>query len=174
MKYLSYTPKNSRAVNMVLLFSLINILLPHNAPTSQTEINTADTEIAPQIDTVIEQEYPKKTLEYHLPKHFPIVPDKKPRKTFYLTVTAYSSTPDQTDSSPFITASGERVRDGIIAYNYLPFGTRVRFPEVFPGKTFIVQDRLREGASVYLADIWMHTREDAKQWGAKVLKIEVL
>ncbi|MBU0612564.1 3D domain-containing protein [Patescibacteria group bacterium] len=107
-------------------------------------------------------------------EQLPIAGKREAKKTFYLTVTAYSSTVDQCDGDPFTTASGETVHDGIIAYNYLPFGTKVRFPEMFPEKVFEVQDRLRAGASTYLADLWMETREEAIQWGAKVLKIEIL
>ena len=52
-------------------------------------------------------------------------------------VTAYSSTPDQTDATPFITANGTTVHDGIIAANWLKFGTRVRIPDMFGDKVFI-------------------------------------
>src|SRR3990167_1248447 len=41
----------------------------------------------------------------------------------YVTITAYSSTPEETDSTPFITASGTHVRDGVVAANFLPLGT---------------------------------------------------
>ena len=37
-------------------------------------------------------------------------------------LTAYSSSVDETDDTPFITASGKHVRDGIVATNFLPFG----------------------------------------------------
>ena len=39
-------------------------------------------------------------------------------------VTAYSSTPEETDSSPRLTAAGTWVREGIVANNFLPFGTK--------------------------------------------------
>lgn len=104
----------------------------------------------------------------------PEVEDQPVRRVIRLTVTAYSSTVDQTDGDPFTTASGSRVRDGIIAYNYLPFGTRVRFPDIFGDKVFVVQDRLNARAGQYLADIWMPSREQAKQWGHKVLRMEIL
>ena len=104
----------------------------------------------------------------------PLVADRPVQKNPWLTVTASSSTVDQTDGDPFTTASGNHVEDGIIAHNYLPFGTRVRFPERFGNKVFIVQDRLHESKGYYIADIWMQTREDAVQWGAPILKMEVL
>lgn len=112
---------------------------------------------------------------HDVPKGFlPISEDRKPRIVFYLSVTAYSSSFDETDGDPWTTASGSTVRDGMLAYNFLPFGTHVRFPDAFPEKTFVVEDRLNPRSGRYLADIWMPTKQAAKQWGVKVLKIEVL
>jgi len=88
-------------------------------------------------------------------------------------VTAYSSTPDQTDDSPFITAMGSRVHDGIIACNFLKFGTKVKFPEMYGDKVFVVEDRMAKRHS-NKADIWMETREQALQFGARHLTMEIV
>ena len=88
-------------------------------------------------------------------------------------VTAYSSTPDQTDSTPFITASGSHVRDGIVACNFLSFGSKVRFPDIYGDKIFVVEDRMALRNS-HKIDIWFNTRWDARQFGVKTLKVEVL
>lgn len=104
----------------------------------------------------------------------PLRPQPVARRTLWVTVTAYSSTVDQTDGDPFTTASGEKVRDGIIAWNNVPFGTKVRLPDKFGDKIFVVKDRLNPRASRYHLDIWMPTREAAKQWGARVVKVEIL
>ncbi|MFH0906667.1 MAG: hypothetical protein V1829_00210 [bacterium] len=88
-------------------------------------------------------------------------------------VTAYSSTPDQTDSTPFITASGTRVHDGTLACNFLKFGTRVRFPELYGDKIFVVEDRMALKNS-HKMDIWFSTRWEAIQFGARIVKVEVL
>lgn len=96
------------------------------------------------------------------------------KKRIRLTVTAYSSTVDQTDGDPFTTASGAKVHDGIIAHNGLPFGTRVRFPDVFGDKVFVVQDRLHPRKGYYIADMWMPSRQEAQQWGAPILTMEIL
>jgi 3D (Asp-Asp-Asp) domain-containing protein len=92
---------------------------------------------------------------------------------YWVLVTAYSSTPDQTDSTPFITASGTQVRDGVIACNFLRFGTRVRFPQLYGNKIFVVEDRMALRNS-HKMDIWFITRWQAKQFGVKWLKVEVL
>lgn len=89
-------------------------------------------------------------------------------------ITAYSSTPGQTDSTPFITASNTRVRDGIIANNYLPFGTKVRMPEIYGDKIFVVQDRMNWRKSDNHFDIWFPEYNQAKNFGAKRTYIEVL
>ena len=99
--------------------------------------------------------------------------DIKIKRTLRIPVTAYSSTVDQCDDTPFITASGTHVRDGIIAANFLPIGTKVRFPEAYGDKVFVVEDRMNARYN-YHADIWMETREQAKQWGIKHLNIEIL
>ncbi len=88
-------------------------------------------------------------------------------------VTAYSSTLDQTDSSPFITAKGTHVRDGIVAANFLKFGTKVRLPEIYGDKTFVVEDRMALKNS-HKVDIWMESRELALQFGVKRLTVEIL
>ena len=98
---------------------------------------------------------------------------KKVVKTMKIVVTAYSSTVAQTDDSPFITASNTLVRDGIIASNLLPFGTKVRFPELNPKKIYIVEDRLALKNS-HKVDIWFPNTEDALDFGVKVLTMEVL
>jgi len=88
-------------------------------------------------------------------------------------VTAYSSTADQTDSTPFITASGTNVRDGIVACNFLRFGTRVRFPQLYGDKIFVVEDRMALKNS-HKIDIWFITRNEAKEFGVKYLQVEIL
>ncbi len=86
-------------------------------------------------------------------------------------VTAYSSTVDQTDSTPFITANGTHVHDGTIAANFLKFGTKVRFPSLYGDKVFIVEDRMK---SNYKVDIWFPTRQEAINFGAKRVEMEIL
>lgn len=95
-------------------------------------------------------------------------------ETRKITVTAYSSTPDQTDDSPFITASGKWVYDGIVASNFLPFGTKVRFPELFRDKIFTVDDKMHARFADTRVDIWFPDRESAKEFGIKETMMEIL
>jgi len=95
-------------------------------------------------------------------------------KKVKVVVTAYSSTTWQTDSTPFITASGEWVKDGIVANNLLPFGTEIRIPEIYGDKIFVVEDRMNSRKGKYHVDIWFEDYCQAKDFGAKFTYIEVL
>ena len=90
--------------------------------------------------------------------------------------TAYNSTPGQTDSTPFVTATGTRVRSGVVALSRdllgrFPYGTRLtiedlsgRYSSYLRGRVFIVEDTMnvRIGNTV---DIWMVSRGEAMSWG---------
>ncbi|MFH1643495.1 MAG: hypothetical protein ABH967_02610 [Patescibacteria group bacterium] len=89
-------------------------------------------------------------------------------------VTAYSSTVMETDSTPFITASGKMVADGIVANNLLKFGTKVKIPELYGNKIFVVQDRMNSKKSDYHVDIWFPSRQEALDFGAKITYMEIL
>jgi len=97
---------------------------------------------------------------------------KTPKKTMYVTISAYSSLTDQTDSAPHLTAIGTPVRDGIVAANFLPIGTVIRFPDKFGEKLFVVEDRMNEKFG-FQVDIWMSNNEEAKKFGIQYLKMEI-
>jgi len=88
-------------------------------------------------------------------------------------ITAYSSSPEQTDETPFITASGKYVHHGVVAANFLPFGTRIRIPEIFGDKVFVVEDRLDKRYNDRV-DVWFPTKEGALKFGQQITEIEIL
>ena len=88
-------------------------------------------------------------------------------------ITAYSSTEDQTDDTPFITASGKLVRDGIVATNLFPFGTRIKIPSLFGEKVFIVEDRMHRRKTNNV-DIWMPSTRKALIFGIIATDIIIL
>ncbi len=88
-------------------------------------------------------------------------------------VTAYSSEVAQTDDTPYITASGTRVRQGVVAANWLPIGTKVRIPDLFGDQVFVVEDRMHSRHTNRL-DVWFPTRAEAVQFGARKAQIEIL
>jgi len=95
-------------------------------------------------------------------------------KKLKVIITGYSSTSWQTDNTPFITASGKYVEDGFVANNMLPFGTRVRIPELYGDKIFVVEDRMNSKKGYYHIDVWFEDYHQAKDFGAKITYIEVL
>lgn len=138
-----------------------NVFIAENKDILLSKINPGEQEKEIQIATSQEMIINNSTL--------PI----KVKKVIRVVVTAYSSTPDQTDSTPFITASGSRVRDGIIAANFLRFGAKVRFPDKFGDKIFVVEDRMHP-RHPHRVDIWMTERQLAKEFGVKRLEMEIL
>jgi len=105
---------------------------------------------------------------------FSTMPMPEVQQEIPVVVTAYSSTIMETDDTPFITASGAYVADGIIANNLLPFGTRVQLPDLYPDKIFIVEDRMHERKGPFHVDIWFPSREEALVFGSKLSVMEVL
>ncbi len=147
-----------------LLANLILFTFP-NFVLAETKISNLNYIEGAKAEVTIKAHYNKPTL--------PDIPIRKARKVMKIVVTAYNSLEEQTDDTPFITAFGTRTRDGVVAANFLPRNTRVRFPEVYGDKIFIVEDRMNE-RYYYRLDIWMEKRDDAIQFGSQVLTVEIL
>lgn len=89
--------------------------------------------------------------------------------TIVATVTAYTSSVDETDSTPFITASGAVTHRGIIACPLrYAFGTVV----VVGGERYLCEDRMNEKFAERF-DVWVPTKTEAWKWGAQELEIQV-
>lgn len=100
--------------------------------------------------------------------------DQKPDHVVKAVITAYTSTPDQTDSTPDIAASGKHVYDGMIAANWLPFGTKVKIPALYGDKIFTVDDRMNKRYGYGRMDVWLDVgRAEAIKFGVKRVEIEV-
>ena len=96
--------------------------------------------------------------------------------------TAYNSTPGQTDSTPFVTATGTRVRSGVVALSRnllgrFPYGTRLtiedlsgRYSSYLRGRVFTVEDTMNVRIS-NTVDIWMVSRGEAMSWGNRNTRI---
>lgn len=96
-----------------------------------------------------------------------------PIQTFDVWVTAYSSSLDETDDTPLETASRTGARKGVVAANFLPFGTEIKIPEFFGDRIFCVEDRMHKRRKNFV-DIWMPTKRAAKKFGIKRAKIVVV
>jgi len=99
-------------------------------------------------------------------------PDRYAITTVKHYVTAYSSEVGQTDSTPFETAILSQVRKGVVAANWLPIGTMVRFPDYDPDSWYVVEDRMNERYTDR-TDIWMNSTTDARKFGIRYMNIEV-
>lgn len=86
------------------------------------------------------------------------------KKTMILNITGYSSSYDETDDTPWITAYNTLVREGVVASNILPFGTKLKIPSLFGDKIFIVEDKMNPRYNEHL-DIWFPTKWQAKEFG---------
>ena len=89
------------------------------------------------------------------------------------TIYGYSSTVDQTDSTPFITADGTTVKRGIIANNCYEFGTVVYIEFGGICRRFTVRDRMNKRYGCEVWDIWFETRQEALDWGKRIIDIKV-
>lgn len=99
--------------------------------------------------------------------------------------TAYNSLAGQTDSTPFITATGTRTRPGVVALSRdmlrsFPYGTRItiedlsgRFNNLLRGRVFIVEDTMAARKTGSL-DIWMYTHSQAISFGARQVRITAI
>ncbi|OGY41331.1 MAG: hypothetical protein A3G57_02535 [Candidatus Andersenbacteria bacterium RIFCSPLOWO2_12_FULL_45_8] len=89
----------------------------------------------------------------------------------HVLTTAYSSTTDQTDGNPFVTANGERVGPGTMAANFLPMGTTVKIGD----NIYVINDRMNvRYNNKYVVDIWKPNRAEAIQHGARIMEMEVV
>ena len=97
------------------------------------------------------------------------------RHNFVLvSVTGYTSCPNQTDDTPFITATLHRTRPGTLALSRdllrtftrsapFDFGDRVLIPGM---GIYVVEDTMHP-RWLQTADIWFHDSETARRWGRR-------
>ncbi len=105
----------------------------------------------------------------------------KPDKQIAAVLTAYSSTPDQTDSDPFTAASGKHVYMGMVANNCLPFGTKLKLTfadasmqEKYGDVEFTVDDRMNSRYGCNRFDVWLDApRKEVNQFGVRRATIDV-
>ncbi len=96
-------------------------------------------------------------------------------KKYLVTVTGYSSSFDETDNTPFITASGVYVYDGAVASNFLKLGTKIKIPSLFGDKIFVVEDTMNQRFKDKRIDIWFPSKLEALNFGIhKNIEIEII
>jgi 3D (Asp-Asp-Asp) domain-containing protein len=103
------------------------------------------------------------------------------KRIITVTATAYSSSPEQTDDTPCITATGYDVCENYalygsantIASNFLPLHAIVKIPELYGDELFVVRDRMNPRFGKNNIDIWMPTYSEARRFGSQQVTIEV-
>ena len=110
---------------------------------------------------------------------------KRPARTAVLRATAYNSAPNQTDSTPFITATGTRTRFGVVALSrdmlrQFPYGTKImiedlsgKYNNLLKGQVFIVEDTMHQRKRNQV-DVWMTSYRQAMQFGVRQVRITAI
>lgn len=111
------------------------------------------------------------------------VAEPQPDRVVKVTFTAYTSSVDETDSTPCISADGTNIckhADEVIAVNGLPFGTRITIPELFGDQVFVVHDRMNKRYSCKLngycrMDVYFKTggKAAARKFGVRSAETNV-
>lgn len=109
-----------------------------------------------------------------------IVAKTNPVATLMVVASAYTSTPYQTDSTPFITANGEHVYWGGVAANIIdangrniPFGTKIMIPKLFGDQIFTVNDRMNRRYKNNV-DLWFPDITDAREFGRRTIEVVII
>lgn len=87
-------------------------------------------------------------------------------------ITAYTSSPDETDDTPTLMADGTNTRQGAIACpSKYSFGTKV----IIGDDTYFCADRMnkRYRDSEHF-DIWVQDKNSAFEWGRRTLTIKII
>lgn len=101
-----------------------------------------------------------------------VVTKDPPHELIRAQVSAYTSSPDETDATPNINAAGSKPGPGSIACPpRYKFGTKV----LLNNKEYVCDDRMNQRyASGDYFDIWMYTKRDAIHWGRRTITVQVL
>lgn len=108
-------------------------------------------------------------------------------RSYVISSTAYNSLSGQTDSTPFITATGARTRFGIVALSRdmlrsISYKSRVMIEDLTPGSrynsmlantVFVVEDTMNPRIRGRV-DMWMSSRSQAFAWGHRRVRITVI
>lgn len=98
--------------------------------------------------------------------------EREVQEVLVAVVTGYTSSEDETDDTPFITASGARTASEHIACPIrYPFGTKVEIE----GEVYVCEDRMnRRYQHQDRFDRWFETKEEAFEWGLQELEVIIL
>lgn len=89
----------------------------------------------------------------------------------YAEISAYTSSVDETDDTPFLTASGAVTGHGTLACpRKYPFGTKVEIA----GKLYTCEDRMAQKyRDREVFDMWTESKSIAYQWGRRNVNVKI-
>jgi 3D (Asp-Asp-Asp) domain-containing protein len=170
----SITLKKAKKIVFHLIL-IIFVITPAKA--SEIIAEPAEIQTFESTETTLDIQNGKITEEAAFENSLPENQDIKIAWTSYRTITAYNSEVGQCDDTPCITANGfnvcEHGQEDTIAANWLKFGTKVRIPELFGDRIFVVRDRMNTKYKDRV-DIWMLDKTLARKFGKRIAKIEIL
>ncbi len=171
-KFISLSKAKKLVFLLILVFLFEFFLFPMPALADETMEGVKMEEMLAQI-ALEEINEPRPVIVNHLPENNLWAAER----IVHRVITAYNSEVAQCDASPCITANGfnvcEHGEEDTIAANFLRFGTKVRIPDLFGDRVFVVRDRMNTRFSNRV-DIWMVEKQDARNFGVKLAKIEIL
>lgn len=181
-------PVDIRVLPGVILAKRVDVRVKPSvtvAPTRELELPLATVEV---LEPVVQEPVVAET-----PEEVMLVSDTA-LPTYTLKSTAYNSEESQTDSTPFVTATGATTAFGIIAVSpdmlgTIPYGSLVRlkdlgsyrsgrgegkFQEVLNTQgLFIVEDTMHP-RKVEQIDVWFPHQAEALSWGVRKVELEVV
>ncbi len=173
MKQYQFIQKNMAIRKIIMFLGMTLVLL--NPQTSFGQVISVN---GIKVDTIVDDNVKIEVLKIGQSRPNQNVSTEKPVTVVNMVITAYTSDVAQTDDSPCKTASGldvcKRDIEDIVAtnFNWLPFGTRVKIPELFGDRVFIVHDRMNRRYTQRL-DVWMKSYDDAVKFGKQYAAVEI-
>ncbi|MDD5031573.1 MAG: hypothetical protein PHR36_00830 [Patescibacteria group bacterium] len=172
VKFISLKNAKKLIFSLILVFLFDFFLFPMPALALEAAEEAKTQEMLAEI-ALEEINEPGQVIVNHLPENDVWAVERVVQRV----ITAYNSEVGQCDDSPCITANGfnvcEHGEEDTIAANFLKFGTKVRIPELFGDKIFVVRDRMNSKFANRV-DVWMVEKQDARKFGEKLAKIEIL
>jgi len=166
-----FSKKTWKKIVLSLIFLVVFEFICYPAPVLASQIDEIDQMII--VETLVDGDVVESPVLNALPENNNL----QVIRTDFVPVTAYTSEVGQTDGNPCRTASGfdlceHKIEDSVAA-NFLRFGTKIRIPDAFGDRVFVVRDRMNPRYDNYI-DIWFKDKQEAKRFGIKVLRIEIL
>lgn len=181
-------PVDIRVLPEVVLAKRVDVRVKPSvtvAPARELELPVATVEILePVVQEPVVEETPDEVL---------LVADTE-LPTYTLKSTAYNSLESQTDSTPFVTATGATTAFGIIAVSpdmleAIPYGSLVRLKDLGSYRSgrgegkfqdvldtqglFIVEDTMHPRKFEQI-DVWFPHQAEALSWGVRKVELEVV